>query len=288
MRAQVAIAMVALSALALGLASIWPALARVEAMVAMLGLPALAVAAALRKSLIQERGLRAAVWAVGAASVALAVVAAAATLFPSEPLGVLAIGSQARERSVALPPEISHLSLTVRGPARGADQPLRLGVGRGGLERELAVSLEAPVDFTSSPLEMSEPWVERRVAATVPGPGPLRVRLLEPADVAPSRIELVVRATSVADRYALPIGSLLAAVGVVLQVLAERRRARSWLLFGSWFAIAFALWAPTAWDPSQPGWTALGALLFGAMAGGGAAALVSYLIARRYAPEAGR
>ncbi|MBW2523838.1 MAG: hypothetical protein JRI23_06670 [Deltaproteobacteria bacterium] len=277
-----------MSALALGLASIWPWLARVEAMVAMFCLPALAVAIALRKSLFQQRGLRALVWAVGGASVALAIVAAASTLFPGEPLGALALGPQARERSVALPPETSHLTLTVRAPAGTSDHPLRLGVGRGGQEREVAVSLEVSAELADSPFEMSEPVVERRVAVVVPGPGPLRVRLLEPADAAISRVELAVRATSLADRYAFMVGSALAAVGVVLQVLAERRRARSWLLFGSWFSIAFALWAPRAWDPSLPGWTALGALLFGAMAGGGAAALVSYLIARRCAPAGER
>jgi hypothetical protein len=288
MRGQVAIALVALSALALGLASIWPALARVEAMVAMFSLPALAVVVAMRNSLFQERGLRGAVWTVGAASAALAVVAAASSLFPSEPFGELALGPQARERSLALPPETSHLSLTVRAPATPADQPLRLGVGRGGQEREVAISLEAPAELDPSPFAMSDPVVERRVAVVVPGQGPLRVRLLDPVELTSSRVELAVRPTSLADQYAFIIGSLLAAVGVVLQVLAERRQARSWLLFGSWFSIAFALWVPTVWDPSQPGWTALGALLFGAMAGGGAAAFVSYLIAQRYAPAPGR
>jgi hypothetical protein len=82
----------------------------------------------------------------------------------------------------------------------------------------------------------------------------------------------------------LPVAAaLLAAAGLALQVEAERRRARSWLLVGSWTALAFALWAPARWDPSQPGWSAIGVLLFAAFAGGGAGGAVSYVIAKRCA-----
>lgn len=282
-RAQVAIALVAVAALALGLATVWPVLARLEAIAAMLGLPVLAVGVALRKSVVQDRWLRRAVFAVGGASALLAVLAALATLFPSDPLGTVWLNPDGNERTVTSAADAAHVTLTVRAPARGADQPLRLAVGRGGFEREVRMSLEAPLESTPSLLDVTEPIVERRVAVAVPGRGPLRVRWLNPLDDADDRIEVTVRSTSLAARHVVLIGGLLAAVGFVLQVLAERRRARSWLLLGSWFAIGFAMWAPTAWDPSQPGWTALGALLFAVMAGGGGAAVVSYLIARRYA-----
>jgi len=78
------------------------------------------------------------------------------------------------------------------------------------------------------------------------------------------------------------VAGVLGVAGLAIQSWAERRRARSWLLVGSWAALAFALQAPGAWDASSPGWSAAGMLLFAALAGGCSAAAVSYLIAKRH------
>lgn len=79
--------------------------------------------------------------------------------------------------------------------------------------------------------------------------------------------------------HALGTGVTLGVAALLAQVLAERRQARSWLLIGSWTALAFAGRA-SAWDADSPGWTAMGVLLFAALTGGLGGTVVSYLVAR--------
>jgi hypothetical protein len=77
---------------------------------------------------------------------------------------------------------------------------------------------------------------------------------------------------------------LLGGAAALVQIWAERRRARSWLLVGAGVVAALAAYGPVGFDGASPAQSALRILAVAFVAGGGAGIAVSYVIARAYEP----
>jgi hypothetical protein len=280
MRALMALAGLALVGGALGLAAMWPALARIEAIAALLLLPPLAVVLALRWTLVERGCLRAVALGVGAASALAAFGTAIAIVHPAGPFESFWLRTDAPEQTVGSAFEPRQVTLTVRGTLQGDGGAVRLGVGRDGKETVVRLAFDTDSIRDRRSFGLGEPVQQRLAAVPAPGEGPLRVRLIEAPASLDAGVHVVVSPAGVLERYAVPMAGVLGVAGLAVQSWAERRRARSWLLVGSWAALAFAIQAPGAWDASSPGWSAAGVLLFAALAGGCSAAAVSYVVAK--------